>query len=128
MARFFAVACLSFVVNELLYAAALRWLPWHYVLSLALVLVLVAGLLVSTLPTWSFKNFKIPREAVLPLLLGAAAYAALLVTEPWAAIAAAGLIYVSLLPFSIRSYQRLKREAEEMRLPEPASGPEAEQG
>ncbi|ATR21118.1 CDP-diacylglycerol--serine O-phosphatidyltransferase [Roseomonas mucosa] len=97
-------------------------------LFVALVLVLVAGLLVSTLPTWSFKNFKIPREAVLPLLLGAAAYAALLVTEPWAAIAAAGLIYVSLLPFSIRSYQRLKREAEEMRLPEPASGPEAEQG
>ena len=72
-------------------------------LFVALVLVLVAGLLVSTLPTWSFKNFKIPREAVLPLLLGAAAYAALLVTEPWAAIAAAGLIYVSLLPFSIRS-------------------------
>ncbi|MDT8276023.1 MAG: phosphatidylcholine/phosphatidylserine synthase [Roseomonas mucosa] len=97
-------------------------------LFVALVLVLVAGLLVSTLPTWSFKNFKIPREAVLPLLLGAAAYAALLVTEPWAAIAAAGLIYVSLLPFSIRSYQRLKREAEEMRLPEPAAGPEAEQG
>ena len=97
-------------------------------LFVAIVLVLVAGLLVSTLPTWSFKNFKIPREAVLPLLLGAAAYAALLVTEPWAAIAAAGLIYVSLLPFSIRSYQRLKREAEEMRHPEPASAPGAEQG
>ena len=97
-------------------------------LFVALVLVLVAGLLVSTLPTWSFKNFKIPREAVLPLLLGAAAYAALLVTEPWAAIAAAGLIYVSLLPFSIRSYQRLKREAEEMRHPDPVSGPGVEQG
>ncbi|APT56467.1 phosphatidylcholine/phosphatidylserine synthase [Roseomonas gilardii] len=97
-------------------------------LFVAIVLVLVAGLLVSTLPTWSFKNFKIPREAVLPLLLGAAAYAALLVTEPWAAIAAAGLIYVSLLPFSIRSYQRLKREAEEMRHPDPVSGPGVEQG
>lgn len=97
-------------------------------LFVAIVLVLVAGLLVSTLPTWSFKNFKIPREAVLPLLLGAAAYAALLVTEPWAAIAAAGLIYVSLLPFSIRSYQRLKREAEEMRHPDPASDPGTKQG
>ena len=42
--RFFAVACLSFVVNEVLYAAALRWLPWHYVLSLALVLVLILPL------------------------------------------------------------------------------------
>ena len=78
----------------------------------ALLLVVVAGLLVSTLPTWSFKNFKVPRDAVLPLLLGAAAYAALLVSEPWAALAAAGLIYASLVPLASRSYTRLKREAE----------------
>ena len=45
-----------------------------------------------------------------------------------AAIAAAGLIYVSLLPFSIRSYQRLKREAEEMRQPDPAPGMAADEG
>jgi CDP-diacylglycerol--serine O-phosphatidyltransferase len=75
-------------------------------------LVVVAGLLVSTLPTWSFKNFKVPREAVLPLLLGVGLYAALLVAEPWAALAAAGVIYGGMLPFSMRSYARLKREAE----------------
>ena len=75
-------------------------------------LVLIAGLLVSTLPTWSFKNFKVPREAVLPLLLGVGLFAALLVAEPWAALAAAGLIYGGMLPFSMQSYARLKREAE----------------
>ena len=26
--------------------------------------------MVSTLPAWSFKNFKVPAEYVLPLLLG----------------------------------------------------------
>jgi CDP-diacylglycerol--serine O-phosphatidyltransferase len=77
----------------------------------AILLVGVAGLLVSTLPTWSFKNVKVPRQAVLPLLLGAAAYAALLVAEPWAALAAAGVVYVGMIPFSLRSYRRLTTEA-----------------
>jgi CDP-diacylglycerol--serine O-phosphatidyltransferase len=75
-------------------------------------LVVVGGLMVSTLPTWSFKNFKIRAEYVLPLLLGIGAYAAVLLTEPWAALAAAGLIYGGMLPFSARSYAQLKREAE----------------
>ncbi|WP_240046797.1 CDP-alcohol phosphatidyltransferase family protein [Paracraurococcus ruber] len=77
-------------------------------------LVLVGGLMVSTLPTWSFKNFKVPAEYVLPLLLGIGAYVAVLLTEPWAALAAAGFIYGGMLFFSARSYARLKREAEAM--------------
>jgi len=72
-----------------------------------------ALLLVSTLPVWSFKNFKIPAQYVLPTLLGIGLYAALLVADPWAALAAAGLIYLAMLPFSRRSFHRLRREAEE---------------
>jgi CDP-diacylglycerol---serine O-phosphatidyltransferase len=68
--------------------------------------------MVSTLPTWSFKNFKVRSDYVLPLLLGIGAYVAVLLTEPWAALAAAGLIYGGMLPFSARSYAQLKREAE----------------
>jgi CDP-diacylglycerol--serine O-phosphatidyltransferase len=83
----------------------------------AVLLVAIAALLVSTLPTWSFKNFKVPRNAVLPLLLGAAAYAALLVAEPWAALAAAGILYSVLIPLSLRSYQRLKAEAARLVVP-----------
>ena len=55
-----------------------------------------------------------PADYVLPLLLGIGAYVAVLLTEPWAALAAAGLIYGGMLPFSVRSYARLKREAEAM--------------
>ena len=79
----------------------------------ALVLTGTALLLVSTLPVWSFKNFKIPAAYVLPTLLGVGLYAALLVADPWAALAAAGLIYLGMLPFSRRSFHRLRREAEE---------------
>lgn len=74
-----------------------------------------ALLAVSTLPVWSFKNFKVPSDYVLPLLLGTGLFVALLVTDPWAALAAGGLIYLGMLPFSIRSFRRLKREAEAMR-------------
>lgn len=53
--RFFAVACLSFGVNELLYAAALHWLQWHYFWSLAAVLVLVAVGTFVLSKFWAFK-------------------------------------------------------------------------
>lgn len=76
--------------------------------------VVVAAMAVSTLPTWSFKNFKVPRVLILPILVGVSAFVALLVAEPFAAIAGAGLIYLGMIPFSCRSYLRLKREAEAM--------------
>jgi CDP-diacylglycerol--serine O-phosphatidyltransferase len=100
-------------------AKALGW-EWmlaavRYPLFCAAVLAGTAVLLVSTLPVWSFKNFKVPAEYVLPLLLGTGLFAALLVADPWAAMAAAGLIYLGMLPFSVRSFRRLQREAESMR-------------
>ena len=94
-------------------------------------LVVVGALMVSTLPTWSFKNFKVPSEVVLPLLLGVGIFVAVLLTEPWAALAASGLIYAGMLPFSARSYARLKREAEAMMEPvaaPPPPGPEEQRG
>jgi CDP-diacylglycerol---serine O-phosphatidyltransferase len=77
-----------------------------------LVLIGTAALLVSTLPVWSFKNFKVPAEYVLPLLLGVGCFAALLVADPWAALALGVVIYLAMLPFSLRSFRRLREEAE----------------
>jgi len=87
----------------------------QYPLFCAVVLIGTAFLLVSTLPVWSFKNFKVPSQYVLPLLLGAVTFAAVLVADPWAALAVAGLIYLGMLPFSVRSFRLLRREAEAMR-------------
>ncbi|WP_421993245.1 CDP-alcohol phosphatidyltransferase family protein [Roseococcus sp.] len=85
-----------------------------YPLFSALVLFVVGGLMVSSLPSWSFKNFKVPAQMVLPLLLGTGAFIAFLVTEPWAALALGGAMYVGMLYFSARSYLKLKAEAEAM--------------
>ena len=91
----------------------------QYPLFCAVVLIGTALLLVSTLPVWSFKNFKVPHQYVLPMLLGTGTFAAVLVADPWAALAAGGLIYLGMLPFSVRSFRLLRREAEAMREVEP---------
>jgi CDP-diacylglycerol--serine O-phosphatidyltransferase len=94
-------------------------LGWDWLLAAAkfppfdaAVLIGTAILLVSTLPVWNFKNFKVPSHFILPLLLGTGLFVALLVADPWAALAAGGLIYVAMLPLSARSFRRLKRAAE----------------
>jgi CDP-diacylglycerol--serine O-phosphatidyltransferase len=84
--------------------------PW----SASCALIGTSVLLVSTLPVWSFKNFKVPTAYVLPLLLGTGFMAALLVADPWAALAAAGLVYVIMLPLGLRSFRRLRAEAEDL--------------
>ena len=100
----------------------------HNPLFCALVLVGTALLVISTLPVWSFKNFKVPAEYVLPLLLGTGTFAAVLVADPWGALAAAGLIYLGMLPFSVRSFRRLRAEAERRHEAEPEDKAGADPG
>ena len=91
-------------------------LTWLYDLTRepllpALTLSGTAFLLVSTLPVWSFKNFKVPSPFILPTMLGTGAYAAIMIAEPWGALAAAGVIYILLLPISRRSFHHLRQKA-----------------
>ncbi|QDH25738.1 phosphatidylcholine/phosphatidylserine synthase [Neokomagataea tanensis] len=86
----------------------------HAPIVSALCLALTGMLLVSTIPVWSFKNFKVPSRYVLPLLLGTVLFAGFLVADPWGALASAGIIYLIMLPFSRRSHRRLRQAAEEM--------------
>ncbi len=104
-------------------------LPWLMALSrqpllVAPILIGVALLSVSTLPLWSFKNFKVPAQLVLPLMLGVGLYFTVLVADPWTALAAAGLIYAVMIPFSLRSYRRLRADAEALQeeVPEEPEG------
>lgn len=101
-------------------AASEHGLGWlqalvSYPLFTALVLVGGAVLCVSTLPVWSFKNFKVPVVMVLPLLLAVVVFAALIFADPYSAGSLAGLAYIIMLPFSLRSYRRLEREAQSRR-------------
>jgi CDP-diacylglycerol--serine O-phosphatidyltransferase len=76
---------------------------------------LTAGLMVSRVPTFSFKRFRVPHNWVVPVMLAIGAFAAFLAAEPWETLLFVGLLYLGLIPLSIRSYRRLKRAAEEIR-------------
>lgn len=80
------------------------------------VLATVAALMVSRVPTFSFKRFRVPGEWVLPMLLVIGGLAAFLTTEPWATLLVIGALYVGSIPLSIRSYHRLRKAAEELRV------------
>lgn len=56
LGKYFAVACLSFVLNELLYWWLLNSLHWNYLLSLFLVLVVVAVATFVLSKFWAFSN------------------------------------------------------------------------
>lgn len=73
-------------------------------------LVLIGGLMMSRIPTFSGKNFaRIPREYVLPILFGLALAILLLVLFPWESLLVMSIIYLCLVPVSIISYRRRKR-------------------
>ncbi|RED53602.1 CDP-alcohol phosphatidyltransferase family protein [Aestuariispira insulae] len=71
-----------------------------------------ALLLVSSLPTYSFKKMKIPPHMMIPGLALFALALALLVGKTWATMSVVLIGYLATFPFSYRSYMRLKAEAE----------------
>lgn len=78
---------------------------------------LMAFLLVSTIPTFSGKLLgeRIAREYVLPVFVAAAALVALLVTYPYETLALVSIIYLGFIPVSFSRYQQnLRQPAPEM--------------
>ncbi|MGE0154525.1 MAG: CDP-diacylglycerol--serine O-phosphatidyltransferase [Reyranellaceae bacterium] len=76
-----------------------------------LVMAAVSALMVSRIPTWSFKKVRIQPGYVLPVLILVCGAAALLVTAPWYCFPILGLLYAATFPFSIRAALRAKRAA-----------------
>jgi CDP-diacylglycerol--serine O-phosphatidyltransferase len=75
-------------------------------LVVGVVLVVVGGLMVSRLPTFSFKKGRIPRHLVLPAMLAAALVMGVLASAPWIALSLIGFGYLCLIPFSIAAHRR----------------------
>jgi CDP-diacylglycerol--serine O-phosphatidyltransferase len=79
----------------------------------------VSALMVSHVPTYSFKRFRVRREWVLPTLLVIGALAAFITTEPWATLSMIGLLYLGSIPASWLAHRKLRRAATERRQPVP---------
>lgn len=73
-------------------------------------LIAVAGLLVSRLPTFSFKRVRVTQAWVLPTMIGVVVYASLLVSVPWATLFFTLLAYLCTLPVAYRSQRRLQAQ------------------
>jgi CDP-diacylglycerol--serine O-phosphatidyltransferase len=75
--------------------------------------------MVSKVPTYSGKRFRIPHNYVLPVMLVMALLAAFLVTAPWSTVTAVALIYAATIPLSALSFAKLKRQTDLLRPTEP---------
>lgn len=93
----------------------------HWAVSAALLLV-VAGLMVSRIPTFSVKKARIRPEWMLPALLIGATFAAFLVTEPWLTLSVTLMLYLLSIPFSLRAAAQLRRR-EAVTAPAPVEPP-----
>ncbi|QPC87296.1 CDP-diacylglycerol--serine O-phosphatidyltransferase [Mesorhizobium sp. NBSH29] len=77
--------------------------------------VVIGLLLVSRLPVYSGKTAgkRIPRDQVLPLILGVVLYVLLLSAYTWQTLTASAILYLLLLPLSFRAYARRARSVEQ---------------
>ncbi len=65
--------------------------------------------LVSRLPTFSMKQLIIPREQMVPFLLGVGLLAATITVYGWIVLIGAAALYLALVPVSILKFGRLNR-------------------
>ncbi len=74
---------------------------------------LIAFLMISNVATFSWTSMRVRRSIRLELILFAALLGVALFLEPWITLAVVSAIYLVLIPFSIRSYARVKRARRE---------------
>lgn len=79
--------------------------PW----VVGIFMLVIAGMLVSTIPTYSFKKLKISRQWILPTMLITGAIAVFLINAPWLTLSVVGFAYICSIPLSYRAEQALKK-------------------
>lgn len=92
------------------------WSPVHDFFSdlsagtplIAVWTILVAGLMVSRIPTFSTKQLRIPARMAMPVLGFAALVIAAVIHAPWITLTVLSVFYMGSIPFSFRAYRRLE--------------------
>ena len=80
-----------------------------YNLLVPIFFITVSILLISTIPTYSFKKIVIPRSMTKFLLFGIVLFFGLLLIYTFKVIVISGLIYLSLIPISYLHYRKVKK-------------------
>jgi CDP-diacylglycerol--serine O-phosphatidyltransferase len=79
--------------------------------------VVVAGLMVSRLPTLSFKTVRVPARLVAPLLVMVGLAAAVLVTVPFLGLGIVALVYLATIPYTMHRHRWLAEHPEAWNVP-----------
>jgi CDP-diacylglycerol--serine O-phosphatidyltransferase len=74
-----------------------------------IVMVIVSALLVSRVPTFSFKKSKIPSHWVMPTMIFVVLLGAASITAPWMTLASVITLYILTIPFSVFSHAKLEK-------------------
>lgn len=69
----------------------------------------VAGLMISSIPTFTWTSLRIRRGWRLPALAAVALLGAALLNEPWLTLLIVSGLYLAMIPFSIAAYGRVRR-------------------
>jgi CDP-diacylglycerol--serine O-phosphatidyltransferase len=102
-----AGAGLAFVPIFLWLVTGNEWFhAWYVVMPWV---VLVALLMISSIPTYSWSSIRIRSGWRLFALAGIALLGAALLTAPWHTLLAVAVLYLAMLPFSLASYARVRR-------------------
>ncbi len=79
-------------------------------------LAILSCLMISKIPTYSFKRLGVRRDYVLPMLVVIALVAAFLSSYLWGTVTMFGVLYMAMVPFSVSDYRaearRYKKENE----------------
>ena len=90
---------------------------WSSAVPVGVWAVVVAGLMVSRLPTLSFKSIRVPQRLVAPTLVLVGLAASVLVIAPFLGLGIVGLIYLGTIPYASYLHHWMSRHPESWNVP-----------
>ncbi len=90
---------------------------WSAAVPVGVWAVVVAALMVSRLPTLSFKTMRVPSRLVAPLLVLVGLATAVLVTVPFLGLGIVALVYLGTIPYTMYRHRWLARHPEAWNVP-----------
>ena len=99
------------VLMPLIYSQSeLQFLNIDYGYFVPILFILISILLISKVPTYSFKKIAVPRRLTIFLLFGVVLFFGLLLIYTYNIIVLSSLLYVILIPFSIYHFKKLNKK------------------
>ena len=99
------------VLSPLIFSMSeINIIPINYTILVPCIFILTSLLLISKIPTYSFKKIVIKRSTTIFLLFGIVLFFGLLLIYTFEILAVSSFIYLLLIPISFFNYQKIKKD------------------